>query len=146
MSKPYWWCGLTALFLGVISCGVIAPRVSSGDFVGTWRGSSEASSVTTGAIVTLFSDGTFEAKDFPGVLISTPLSPQDPVVDGAGTWELENRKSGEQRIFLDFHEIAGKEDTFSLMLEINASDEGCFFYDFVGDPDNFERYCFVLDQ
>lgn len=143
--KPFEF-SLILVALALISCGSTTTPLSSDDFIGTWIGKSYATGVEALAIVEFYPDGTFEAKDFPEILVRLyDVSLLDSMVDGEGKWQLENVE-GEEVLLLYFDKIDGEKPGFNLPLKMNFLGGDCFLYDFVGDPDLGERYCFVQEE
>jgi hypothetical protein len=136
---------LITLWLGVVSCGLTLSPLSSSGIVGIWSGKSEAKGITVSATLELHSDGTFEATDFPEVLGDYDV-PLISTIDGAGKWQLDHKKYGEQILRLYFDTVGGEKPGYNTFLEIASYDADCPLYGFVGDPDNMERYCFVRDK
>lgn len=115
--------------------------VRSDELVGNWCVSSESKRILPevlqkgSGVLSLKSDGSFEASDLPGLLYFPP-GPL-PVNSGTGTWKLVTR-DGKAKIQLDFANANGLTKASTTFVDVSQGSNTALTY-YLGDPDKEQR-------
>lgn len=149
IRNPIWLAAL-AFSLSTLACWSSASVMNLCDAVGIWKGVSETKGITLSSTLTLNSDHTFEAVDFPLVLIKYEGKITNASVSGHGTWNLQKQDGGEQHLDLDFDDlfytVSGEKFSLGTSLETEGLSKKYRLYHWIGDLDNGDRYYFVRDK
>jgi hypothetical protein len=145
---------LLAVVFFVTACGLLsqsrAPVLSDEDVTGTWHTSS-------GAVLTLRADGTFEATDLPYQLFTgfgkpvlpDGFEPQHDQLPAAGSWKVDHNpaKTAGPRTHVVLHvfQLASRPEGIEIAMVGRERDEHLELYFFIGDPDSNDLVVYQKD-